>query len=90
MGAGGRRLQLCILGLFAASGWGIRQCLQGVTINVILLDDEDSPWSLKFVRGQILKAIETDSVINGNGNGTRHIEDELATRFRDGMFRAPE
>ncbi|XP_019938666.2 guanylyl cyclase C isoform X2 [Paralichthys olivaceus] len=40
------------------------KCLNGTTINVILLDDEESPWSLKFVRGEILKAIETDSAIN--------------------------
>uniref|UniRef100_A0A3B4X711 Guanylate cyclase n=1 Tax=Seriola lalandi dorsalis TaxID=1841481 RepID=A0A3B4X711_SERLL len=42
----------------------IGRCLNGITINVILLDDEESPWSLKFVRGEILEAIEIDSAIN--------------------------
>lgn len=60
-------LRLCILGILAASCRGIRQCLNGTTINVILLDDERSPWSLKFVKEEVLKAIETDSIINGNG-----------------------
>lgn len=55
---------MCALGILAPPCWGIRQCLDGVTINVILLDDEESPWSLKFVKGEILKATETDSAIN--------------------------
>uniref|UniRef100_A0A669E8N6 Guanylate cyclase n=1 Tax=Oreochromis niloticus TaxID=8128 RepID=A0A669E8N6_ORENI len=42
----------------------VGQCGSGITINVILLDDEDSPWSLQYVEGQILKAIEKDSAIN--------------------------
>uniref|UniRef100_A0A8D3A3C8 Guanylate cyclase n=1 Tax=Scophthalmus maximus TaxID=52904 RepID=A0A8D3A3C8_SCOMX len=41
-----------------------RQCLIGTTINVILLEDKESPWSLKFVRGEILKAIATESAVN--------------------------
>ncbi|XP_034427387.1 heat-stable enterotoxin receptor [Hippoglossus hippoglossus] len=54
----------CILGILAAPCWGITQCLDGTTINVILLEDQESPWSLKFVRGEIQKAVETDSAIN--------------------------
>ncbi|XP_039990328.1 heat-stable enterotoxin receptor [Xiphias gladius] len=64
MDPGGWWLCLCALGILAPPCWGIRQCLDGVTINVILLDDEESPWSLKFVKGEILKATETDSAIN--------------------------
>lgn len=40
-------------------------------MNVILLDDEESPWSLKFVRGQILKALESESV---QENGKKTLE----------------
>nr|XP_057918635.1 guanylyl cyclase C [Doryrhamphus excisus] len=46
---------------------GIRHCLRGISMNVVLLDDEDSPWSLKFVRGQILKALESESGMQENG-----------------------
>ncbi|XP_042364218.1 heat-stable enterotoxin receptor-like [Plectropomus leopardus] len=55
---------LCLLVILAASCRGIRQCLGGISINVILLHDEESPWSLKFVKREILKALETDSSIN--------------------------
>lgn len=55
---------LCVLGILAAPCRGITHCLNGTTINVILLEDEMSPWSLKFVRRQILEAMETDSTIN--------------------------
>ncbi|XP_053269862.1 guanylyl cyclase C [Pleuronectes platessa] len=54
----------CILGVLAAPCWGVTQCLDGTTINVILLEDQESPWSLKYVRGEIEKAVETDSAIN--------------------------
>ncbi|XP_047464714.1 guanylyl cyclase C isoform X2 [Mugil cephalus] len=64
MGPGGRWLCLCTVALLAASCWGTKQCLDGVTINVILLDDAESPWSLKYVDGEITKAIEKDSAIN--------------------------
>ncbi|AWP17362.1 putative heat-stable enterotoxin receptor-like [Scophthalmus maximus] len=53
-----------LLGILAAPCWGVRQCLIGTTINVILLEDKESPWSLKFVRGEILKAIATESAVN--------------------------
>uniref|UniRef100_A0A8D3A366 Guanylate cyclase n=1 Tax=Scophthalmus maximus TaxID=52904 RepID=A0A8D3A366_SCOMX len=62
---GGLWLCLCaLLGILAAPCWGVRQCLIGTTINVILLEDKESPWSLKFVRGEILKAIATESAVN--------------------------
>ncbi|XP_034563288.1 LOW QUALITY PROTEIN: heat-stable enterotoxin receptor [Notolabrus celidotus] len=65
MGAWTCCLCLCILGVIIfAPCQGLKSCVDGVTINVILLDDEVSPWSLKFVKGEILKAIETDAEIN--------------------------
>lgn len=63
MGPGSWWLCLCTLGILAAPCIG--ECLNGTTINVILLEDEDSPWSLKFVEGQILKAIEMDYAMHG-------------------------
>ncbi|XP_022598101.1 heat-stable enterotoxin receptor-like [Seriola dumerili] len=64
MAPAGWWLCLCALGILAAPCRGIGRCLNGITMNVILLDDEESPWSLKFVRGEILEAIEIDSAIN--------------------------
>ncbi|XP_037611855.1 heat-stable enterotoxin receptor [Sebastes umbrosus] len=64
VGMGWWWLCLCFLGIVAAPCRGVRQCLAGITINVILLDDEESPWSLRYVKDEILKAIETDSTIN--------------------------
>ncbi|KAF3704659.1 Heat-stable enterotoxin receptor [Channa argus] len=55
---------VCALGILAVPCWGNRPCLDGITVNVILLQDEESPWSLNFVEGKIQKAIETDSAIN--------------------------
>ncbi|KAK7939976.1 hypothetical protein WMY93_003302 [Mugilogobius chulae] len=43
---------------------GIKQCLDGIMINVILLNDKDYPWSLQYVQSGILRAIETDASIN--------------------------
>lgn len=60
----GMRWWLCVLGILAAPCPGITQCLDGNTINVILLEDKVSPWSLNYVKKEILKAIETDSTIN--------------------------
>nr|XP_061807414.1 guanylyl cyclase C-like [Nerophis lumbriciformis] len=62
MALGGWCLWWCTFATFLPSHHGLHPCLRGISMNVILLDDEDSPWSLKFVRGQILKALETESV----------------------------
>lgn len=64
MGARWWWLRLCVMGILAVPCRGIGQCLRGTTINVILLEDDQSPWSLKFVKGEILKAIETDKSIS--------------------------
>ncbi|XP_076007804.1 guanylyl cyclase C [Genypterus blacodes] len=58
------RLCLWALVMLWAPCWGIKKCLDGIMINVILLNDKESPWSLKFVEGQIQKALETDAQIN--------------------------
>lgn len=60
-------VSLCVLGLLAAVCGATSPCMHGFTINVILLDDEESPWSLKYVKGEILKAIETDKTQNSEG-----------------------
>ncbi|KAM9773327.1 guanylyl cyclase C [Syngnathus typhle] len=62
------RWSLCLFIFLTLMGshQGIRQCLRGVSMSVILLDDEESPWSLKFVGGQILKALAFESVQENN------------------------
>ncbi|XP_068610409.1 guanylyl cyclase C [Brachionichthys hirsutus] len=60
----GWRWCLLVFWILAVPCCCIRQCLDGITINVILLDDAESPWSLKFVKSEILKAIETDKNLN--------------------------
>lgn len=57
-------LLLCAFGVAAARSAGKGQCLDGIAINVILLEDEDSPWSLKYVKKKIQEAIEKDAEIN--------------------------
>ena len=73
MDLGGWWLCLCTLGIFAAPFRVMGQCPNGTTINVILLEDESSPWSLNFVKGLVLKAIATESAIHpGNGKKRRN------------------
>ncbi|XP_041671715.1 heat-stable enterotoxin receptor isoform X2 [Cheilinus undulatus] len=58
-------LCLCTFGIIILTPCqGIQSCIDGTTINVIVLNDDVSPWSLKFVEGEVLKAMETDAVIN--------------------------
>ncbi|XP_017271662.1 heat-stable enterotoxin receptor isoform X2 [Kryptolebias marmoratus] len=64
MGRSGGWLGLVTFGLLALLCRGSRQCVDGVILNVILLEDEESPWSLKYVEGAILNAIEEDAAIN--------------------------
>lgn len=60
-------LGLCALGLLAAPCGGTGPCVYGFTFNVILLDDDWSSWSLKYVKGEILKAIEKEKALNSEG-----------------------
>lgn len=71
-----RWLGLFTFGLLAVLCRGSGQCVSGVIINVILLEDEESPWSLKYVEREILEAIEEDAGINaaeGKNNKNSHL-----------------
>ncbi|KAM3859833.1 guanylyl cyclase C [Diretmus argenteus] len=59
MGRGGWWLCVCALGtlLVGRCRSDVEKCVNGTTINVMLLNDE-SPWSLKFVKGEVVKALE--------------------------------
>lgn len=69
----------CVFGALAASCRGINNCLDGITFNVILLDDAESPWGLQYVKGEVLKAIETDKGISNEEGNNR-------TKTRQHMF----
>uniref|UniRef100_A0AAQ5XTE3 Guanylate cyclase n=1 Tax=Amphiprion ocellaris TaxID=80972 RepID=A0AAQ5XTE3_AMPOC len=57
-------LCLCTLGILAAPCKVTGNCLDRTSISVILLEDGKSPWSLKYVKEEILKAIATEPTIN--------------------------
>uniref|UniRef100_A0A3Q1FRK2 Guanylate cyclase n=1 Tax=Acanthochromis polyacanthus TaxID=80966 RepID=A0A3Q1FRK2_9TELE len=61
---GGWWLCLCTLAILAAPCKATGNCLDRTSISVILLEDGKSPWSLKYVKGEILKAIATEKTIN--------------------------
>lgn len=69
MGAAQRWLGLCALTALAAPFGGANQCMDGIDLNVILLEDENSPWGLQYVRGEVMKAIEKDKQL-GEEEGT--------------------
>ncbi|KAK3559596.1 hypothetical protein QTP86_013563 [Hemibagrus guttatus] len=49
-----------------------QSCLNGkYLMNVVLLQDGVSPWSMNFVKPEVMKAIETDAEINYS-NGVTH------------------
>lgn len=62
---------VCVLALLAAPGGRAGPCTHGFAINVIMLDDEQSSWSLKYVKGEILKAIELDKALNAEGKAAQ-------------------
>ncbi|XP_048037492.1 guanylyl cyclase C [Megalobrama amblycephala] len=62
-----------MLGLFwfwfgsvlCVSGFDVLSCRNSsVTLNVVLLEDEDSPWSLKFVKDVVEMAVEVENQKN--------------------------
>lgn len=74
MGMGWQWICFCVLWILTGPCRGIN--LDELTIDVILLDDEESPWSLKFVKDEILKAIELDQTVNAaDGNTIRKHKD---------------
>ncbi|XP_029933944.1 heat-stable enterotoxin receptor [Myripristis murdjan] len=77
MGPGGQWLCACVCAVVVllGSSCGIRHCLDGVMMNVILLNDTESPWSLRYVQGHILKAIDS-----ANSNNDRKFN--LTVDFR--------
>ncbi|KAM6951130.1 guanylyl cyclase C [Aplochiton taeniatus] len=48
---------------------GIQECLNRTMLNVVLLNDDISPWSMKFVKGAVEMAITLDAEINGKEGG---------------------
>ncbi|CAB1313043.1 unnamed protein product [Coregonus sp. 'balchen'] len=54
-------------------------CLDGIMMNVVLLDDDISPWSMKFVRGAVESAIQLDAELTCCPNGVKH---NLTANFR--------
>lgn len=62
-----------MLGLFSflfgsvlcVSGFDVLNCRNSsVTLNVVLLEDENSPWSLKFVKDMVEMAVEQENEKN--------------------------
>ncbi|XP_051988836.1 guanylyl cyclase C [Xyrauchen texanus] len=55
-------LWLCFASVFWVSGFDILSCRNSsVTMNVVLLEDEGSPWSLKFVQNVVDKAVDEEN-----------------------------
>ncbi|XP_041735571.1 heat-stable enterotoxin receptor-like [Coregonus clupeaformis] len=53
-------------------------CLDGIMMNVVLLDDDISPWSMKFVRGAVESAIQLDAELTCCPN----VKHNLTANFR--------
>ncbi|XP_059179970.1 guanylyl cyclase C [Centropristis striata] len=79
-------LCLGVVGILAASCQGVEEALENITINVILLEDEESPWSLEFVKREIKKAVELDSTINAAEDAKFQITPEF-NGFNTTMYR---
>ncbi|CAL8283980.1 unnamed protein product [Merluccius merluccius] len=60
-------------------GQRITHCNNGSVINVILLNDDQAPWSMKFVEKKVTEAIELNSQLNADA-GMSH---NLTALFRD-------
>ncbi|XP_056308972.1 guanylyl cyclase C [Danio aesculapii] len=58
-------LCLCWVSLLGVSGFDVLSCKNSsVTLNVVLLEDENSPWSLKFVKDVVETAVEDQNKQN--------------------------
>ncbi|GAA6101001.1 guanylyl cyclase C [Tachysurus ichikawai] len=70
-----RWLFMCLLWTLLNGNQSINQsCLNGqYLMNVVLLQDGVSPWSMNFVRPSVLKAIEMDAEINYSNDVTRNL-----------------
>jgi len=49
---------VCALSLVLGHSQRIGSCTKRSLINVILLDDDESPWSMKFVEGKVRQAVD--------------------------------
>ncbi|CAL8302423.1 unnamed protein product [Lota lota] len=63
----------------------IQHCKNGSVINVILLNDDESPWSMKFVEGKVLEAIALNSQINADA-GVSHNLTALFSAFDSELY----
>lgn len=51
--------------VLGVSGFDVLSCRNSsVTLNVVLLEDENSPWSLKFVKDKVEMAVEEQNEKN--------------------------
>lgn len=56
---------ICFSSLLGVSGFDVLACRNSsVTLNVVLLEDEGSPWSLKFVQDVVDKAVRVENEKN--------------------------
>uniref|UniRef100_A0A4W5L4M0 Receptor ligand binding region domain-containing protein n=1 Tax=Hucho hucho TaxID=62062 RepID=A0A4W5L4M0_9TELE len=77
-----RGLSLCVCWLVLIVGrckTTYPPCLDGIMMNVVLLDDDISPWSMKFVRGAVERAIQHDAELTCCPNGVKR---NLTANFR--------
>uniref|UniRef100_A0A8C9VSC3 Guanylate cyclase n=1 Tax=Scleropages formosus TaxID=113540 RepID=A0A8C9VSC3_SCLFO len=60
-----RWLSACAVLVVATQFLPVSPCLDGkYLLNVILMEDEGSPWSLSYVKGPVLRAVDTDAQLN--------------------------
>uniref|UniRef100_A0A8C9RX24 Guanylyl cyclase C n=1 Tax=Scleropages formosus TaxID=113540 RepID=A0A8C9RX24_SCLFO len=58
-------LSACAVLVVATQFLPVSPCLDGkYLLNVILMEDEGSPWSLSYVKGPVLRAVDTDAQLN--------------------------
>ncbi|XP_057214351.1 guanylyl cyclase C [Triplophysa rosa] len=70
-----RWLFVCVFWTFLKQSHFISQsCFNGsYMMNVVLLDDDVSPWSINFVKSAVLRAVEHDSEINFKDGVSRNL-----------------
>ncbi|KAI4876495.1 hypothetical protein NFI96_010589 [Prochilodus magdalenae] len=69
------QLVVCLLWTFPSGAYFMASsCLYGkYMMNVVLLKDGVSPWSMEFVQPYVVKAIEEDAEINSNTGASRNL-----------------
>ncbi|XP_030195984.1 heat-stable enterotoxin receptor [Gadus morhua] len=83
-------VRLCLimstLNLVFGDSQKIQHCKNGSLINVVLLNDNESPWSMKFVKGKVLEAIELNSQINAAADVSQNVT-ALFSPFDSRLYR---